>query len=115
MMASPSSVGMASSGTVRHRPLRAPVVVTIATGSALRRLEARWPVCDAERQPVERVEHAREQPRARSTRREAPEPAVQGVGLGEAARHQPRRLRMYFVASLAEVGSVTAPPWLTSW
>ena len=39
MIVSPSGVGIASSGTVRRSPLRAPVVVTIATGSAPSRLE----------------------------------------------------------------------------
>src|SRR5437763_556431 len=36
---------MASSGTVRRRPLRVTVVVIMASGMELIRLEARWRVC----------------------------------------------------------------------
>ena len=63
---------------------------------------------EAEREPVEAVEDAREQPRAGPARREPPEPALEGVGLLPLARHQRKRARMYFVASAAERASVTA-------
>ena len=46
-------------------------------------------------------------------RGEAPEPALEAVGLLPLARHQRKRARMYFVASAAERASVTAPPWVT--
>ena len=114
MSASPSSVGIASSGTVRGSPLRAPVVVTIATGSALSRLESMCSPFVARN--VSRSSRSRMRAK---THEPGPVPAaslipaLDQVRVRVVARHQRRRARMYFVASAAERASVTAPPWVT--